>query len=117
MNEKKVLKSNPKTKEEWEVFWEKNRILAEKLKKAGESYITLDNNEFKNFISDMSTADKKMFVQKMRGNLQFYKKVISEPHYQKNKKGERYNDAFNKYQLINAKGKLISQIIKSEENE
>jgi hypothetical protein len=117
MSENKLQKANPKTKEEWDEFWEKNKILAEKIKKAGDSYITLSNEEFKNFIADMSTADKKVFMQKMRSTLQFYKKIVSEPYYEKNKKGDRYYDAFRKYELINEKGKLISQIIKKEENE
>ena len=117
MSETKLVNANPKTKEEWAEFWEKNKILAEKIKKAGESYITFSNEQFKNFIAEMSTGDKKMFMQKMRGTLQFYKKILSEPYYEKNKKGDRYNDAYRKYKLIGEKGKLISQIIKSEENE
>jgi hypothetical protein len=106
-------KTKLKEAEDWTAYFEKDKALSAQIKKALFSYADMSEAEFKNFVADMTVEQKKIFLQKMRGEMMFYKRITEEPYYKENSKGQRYNEAKRKYSSINSKGKLLaSQIIK-----
>lgn len=113
----KQVKSNPKSAEEWAMFHQKNKEFSEKLSQmtAKKTYIQMTNEEFKNFIADMSDADKRIFIEQMKSTRNFYKRIINEDFYKDHKKGHRYNESLANYNSINEKGKIISQTLKKDQ--
>lgn len=116
MKDEKKEKTKLITAEDWDNYWAKNKELDERIRKAGHSYVDMDDQEFKNFISDMKEESLRAFTVSMKSTMLFYKNIVNEPLYHNEKKrGQRFKAALEKYQSINSKGKIISQLIKEKQ--
>lgn len=101
---------------DWQQYWQENKKLEDKIRKASFTYVDMSEQEFRNMIAEMNKEQAELFINKMRGEKNFYKKILDEDYYKENKKGYRYQDALKKYKSINEKGKIIAAYIKSFDN-
>ena len=109
-----MTSKRPTTKEEWAEHWKRYSELSEKIKESMKHYSDLDDVEFKNSISEFTHDELKELLQKMRGEMNFYKKIVQEPYYVENpekKSTMRYTDALQKATSINSKGKIVFSLI------
>ena len=106
--------SKPANAEQWAEFWERIKALKIQLHESGKTYIDLTDIEFKNTLVDMSQGDLVIMMTKMKSELGFYKRVLTEPYYTEHpekKNTNRYESTLKKAQSINAKGKIIRSFI------
>ena len=109
-----MSEKNPRDKEEWDEFNRKNREFSKKLTQILSTYHDIDDVSFKNSLVDKSQEELKLMLNSMRSERKFYKKILQESHYTehpKKKKTVRYEEALRKYNSVNSKGKIVTQLI------
>lgn len=109
-----MTSKEPRSKEEWAEHWKQYNELREKIKESMKHYSDLDDTEFKNSISEFTQEELKALLEKMRGEMNFYKKIVQEPYYVEHpekKDTMRYQEAFQRATSINTKGKIVFSLI------
>lgn len=107
-------KSNPKTKEEWDEYFRKDKALTERLKNNQSSYLDLSDQDFTEVVKGYSQEKLKAFLVKMRDTRMFYRKVLEEAYYTEHpekKKTDRYLSSTKLYDSVNRKGKIVNSLI------
>ena len=90
-----------------------DNLLKTAMLEVGRDLLVLNDDDFKQWASDLDPEARNLLLGKYRNNREFYKKILTEQRRVQVPNSHRYLDADKKLKKYNAQGKILKTIIDS----